>query len=99
MEKHLKGLDNDIIELINLAKDTAQNLGFNAYLIGGFVRDLILGVKNLDLDIAIEGDGIKFSEAFAQKLNANVISHKRFGTATVTLKHHLKLDIATTRKE
>ena len=99
MEKHLKGLAQEIQELINLAKDTAQTLGFNAYLIGGFVRDLILGVKNLDLDIAIEGDGIKFSEAFAKKLNARLISHKRFGTATVTLKHHLKIDIATTRKE
>jgi tRNA nucleotidyltransferase (CCA-adding enzyme) len=99
MEKHLKQLPQDLLSLIYTSGDIAGRLGFRAYLVGGFVRDLILGVKNFDLDIAVEGDGILFAEALAEKLKAKIISHRRFGTATVTVKPHLKLDIATTRKE
>jgi tRNA nucleotidyltransferase (CCA-adding enzyme) len=99
MEKHLKQLPQELLELIYAAGDIAAVMGFKAYLVGGFVRDLILGASNLDLDLAIEGDGIKFAEALAAKLGAKIISHKRFGTATVTVKPHLKIDVATTRKE
>ncbi len=99
MEKNLKKLPEEILSLIYLSRDIAEELGFNAYLIGGFVRDLILGVKNLDLDIAVEGDGIKFADNLAQRLNVKLTRHKRFGTATLTVKPQLKLDIATTRKE
>jgi tRNA nucleotidyltransferase (CCA-adding enzyme) len=99
MEKHLKQLPQELLSLIYTSGDIAGRLGFRAYLVGGFVRDLILGVKNFDLDIAVEGEGILFAETLAEKLNANIISHKRFGTATLTVKPHLKLDIATTRKE
>jgi tRNA nucleotidyltransferase (CCA-adding enzyme) len=99
MEKHLKKLPEEILSLIYISRDIAEELGFNVYLIGGFVRDLILGVKNFDLDIAVEGDGIKFADSLAGRLKARLIRHRRFGTATVNVKPHLKVDIATTRKE
>ncbi len=99
MEKHLKQLPQEILDLIYAARDTAGHMGLRAYLVGGFVRDLILEVKNLDLDIAVEGEGIDFAGALARKLNAKLVSHKRFGTATVTVKPHLKIDVATARKE
>jgi len=82
-----------------MAGEIAQANKMHAYLVGGFVRDLILAVTNLDLDIVIEGDGIKFAEDLASRLKANLIRHKRFGTATVTLGHNLKIDIATAREE
>jgi tRNA nucleotidyltransferase (CCA-adding enzyme) len=99
MEKYLKLLPQEMLDLIYAARDIAENSNIRVYLVGGFVRDLILGVKNFDLDIAVEGDGIKFAETLAEKFNAKIISHKRFGTATITLKAHLKIDIATARKE
>ncbi len=99
MKEYLKRLPGNILELIEIAQETARTMNYNAYLVGGFVRDLILRVNNFDLDIAVEGEGIKFAEALADKLNGKIISHKRFGTATVTVKPHLKIDIATTRKE
>jgi tRNA nucleotidyltransferase (CCA-adding enzyme) len=99
MEKHLKQLPQELLDLIYAAGDISGRMGFSAYLVGGFVRDLILGVKNFDLDIVVEGDGLKFSEALAEKLNAKLISHKRFFTATVFVKAHLKIDVATARKE
>ncbi len=99
MKEYLNRLPQNILRLIEAAQEVAQILNYNAYLVGGFVRDLILGVNNFDLDIVVEDDGIKFAEALAKKLNAKFVSHKRFGTATITVKPHLKIDIVTTRKE
>ena len=99
MRKYLKRLPKEIQDLISQASDSAYSNNMSVYLVGGFVRDLILGVKNLDLDIVVEGDGIKFAEVLSQKLNVGLIRHRRFGTATVILKKHLKVDIATARQE
>lgn len=99
MENYLNKLPQELRELIRLSADIASLRGMTVYLIGGFVRDLILGVKNLDLDMAVEGEGIVFAEDLASRLNARIIRHKRFGTATVILGHHLKIDIATARRE
>lgn len=99
MKEYLKKLPKEVQDLIHQAAEVASLRHMPVYLIGGFVRDLILGVKNLDLDIAVEGDGIIFAEDLAAKLNARLIRHRRFGTATIVAGHHLKVDIATTRRE
>lgn len=99
MKKYLDNLPKEIQDLIYLASDSAYSNNMSVYLVGGFVRDLILGVKNFDLDIVVEGDGIKFAEVLSGKLNVGLIRHRRFGTATVILKKHLKVDIATARQE
>lgn len=99
MKNYLNNLPKELRELIYLARDVASRNNMPAYLVGGFVRDLILGVKNLDLDIVVEGDGIKFAEGLSEKLGAGLIRHRRFGTATVILKKYLKIDIATARRE
>ncbi len=64
------------------------------YLVGGAVRDLLLGRDRADLDLVIEGDAARF----ATFLGAEVLNHKRFGTATVRLAGHW-IDIATARSE
>ena len=92
MKDYLNKLPNEIKDLIRLVSDIANKNNILAYLVGGFVRDLILGVKNLDLDIVVEGDGIKFAEGLSEKLRAGLIRHRRFGTATVILKDNLKID-------
>ena len=99
MKTYLNNLPKEIQNLIRLTGDIASQNNMYAYLVGGFVRDLILGAKNLDLDIVVEGEGIKFAEALAQRLQAKLIRHRRFGTATVILKKRLKVDIATARSE
>ena len=99
MKEYLARLPDEILRLIYLAKDISEQKGFKSYLIGGFVRDLMLGVSNLDLDICVEGEGIKFAQLLCEKLYAKLITHKRFGTATIIIKPHLKIDIATARKE
>ncbi|MDX1436189.1 MAG: CBS domain-containing protein, partial [Anaerolineales bacterium] len=51
------------------------------YLVGGFVRDLLLGQPGLDFDLVVEGDAIKLARSLAVKLGGRVTSHARFGTA------------------
>jgi len=99
MKKYLEKIPEDLKKLISLAGSIADAYQMPAYLVGGFVRDLIMGVQNLDFDIVIEGDGIKFSEALAQRLSAKLIRHRRFGTATVVISPHLKIDISSARRE
>jgi tRNA nucleotidyltransferase (CCA-adding enzyme) len=78
---------------------TGDQLGLPIYAVGGFVRDLILGVENLDLDLTVEGDGIFFAERFAAAQGGRVRSHPIFGTAVVVLPDGSKLDVASTRLE
>ncbi|MDA8078344.1 MAG: CBS domain-containing protein [Nitrospiraceae bacterium] len=87
-----------IHRLLVTAGKTADSMGFAAYLVGGSVRDLLLGHENLDIDIVIEGDGIAFARNLAATVEARVRSHERFGTATLIF-NSLKLDIATARTE
>ena len=53
------------------------------YLVGGFVRDLLLGLPNADLDIAVEGDGVEFAELLAREIGGRVRVHHKFRTAVV----------------
>lgn len=72
------------------------------YLVGGFVRDLILEEPNYDIDIAVEGNGIEFAEELAQELGGRVKAHRKFHTAVVVLdktRPVRRIDVATTRTE
>ncbi|MBW1861443.1 MAG: CBS domain-containing protein [Deltaproteobacteria bacterium] len=88
--------------IINLFKDfgnVADMLGYNAYLVGGLVRDISLKHENLDVDIVIEGDGIKFAHEFAEHHEVRVRSHRKFGTAVLVFPDYFKVDVATARME
>ncbi len=69
------------------------------YAVGGFVRDLLLRNHNLDMDIVVEGDGIRFAEYFAKKHPCKIRINRRFGTAALRLTDNLKVDVATARLE
>lgn len=64
------------------------------FLVGGGVRDLLMGGRPFDLDLAVEGD----PEAATARLGGEVVVHDRFGTATVTL-GGFSYDVARTRRE
>lgn len=51
------------------------------YIVGGFVRDLLLGLPSLDFDIVVEGDAIYFVKSLVKTFGGRAISHNRFGTA------------------
>ena len=76
-----------------------DRLNFSVFMVGGFVRDLFLGIKNYDLDIVVEGEGIKFARELGKDLGGRVRSHEKFGTAIVILADGFKIDVATARRE
>jgi len=92
-------LPSDTLELLHDIGKTADELGISAYAVGGFVRDLLISVENFDLDVVVEGDGIRFAYAIAKKYGARVRPHHKFGTAVVIIPGGLKFDVATARTE
>jgi tRNA nucleotidyltransferase (CCA-adding enzyme) len=64
------------------------------YLVGGAVRDLLLGRDRADIDLVVEGD----AATLAERLGAEAVSHERFATAKVEFDGH-ELDIASARSE
>ena len=84
------------------------------YLVGGFVRDLLLGRPNSDVDIAVEGNGIEFARRLARELGGRIRPHLKFKTAVVLFppaalgevpgwlqqgSEPFHIDVATTRTE
>ena len=103
-KKNMAGIMKERLpeSLINLLEEfghIADMLGYNAYLVGGLVRDVFLKYKNLDVDIVIEGDGIKFAQEFARNHDVRVRSHRKFGTAVLIFPGGFKVDVATARIE
>lgn len=92
-------LPREIIVLLREIGEAAAHLDCNAYVAGGFVRDLLLHVKNTDIDIVVEGDGIRFAKFLAQQRRGVVHPHEKFGTATVIFPDQTRIDVATARLE
>lgn len=92
-------LSRNITVLLREIGETAARLHCNAYVAGGFVRDLLLHIKNTDIDIVIEGDGIRFAKTLAEQRHGIVHPHEKFGTATVIFPDQTRIDVATARLE
>ncbi|MEA5113927.1 MAG: A-adding tRNA nucleotidyltransferase [Geobacteraceae bacterium] len=95
----LKRLSNDIFSYLKKLGQTGDILDLPVYVVGGFVRDLLLGIENFDIDVTVEGDGILFAETFARNHGCRVKSHKKFGTAVLVFPDNFKIDVASTRLE
>jgi len=92
-------LDRRILEILKGLGKKAEDLHYNVYIVGGAVRDIILRRENLDVDVVTEGDGIELARQFSKDRSCKVISHKKFGTATIIFPDNFKIDIATARLE
>jgi len=73
--------------------------GERVYLVGGTVRDILLDEPGFDVDLAVEGDGVRFAEALAGRLGGRVRAHDAFGTAVVEHGDAERLDVVTARRE
>lgn len=92
-------LSNDMLDLLRKIGAVADRLKYDAYAVGGFVRDIMLRRETDDIDIAIEGDGIQFAREFAQEHGCRYRSHRKFGTAVIIFPNGFKVDVATARTE
>ncbi len=97
----IKGLPEDIQILMQIIGEVARNKNNKAYLVGGFVRDLLLEVPTKDLDVVVEGDGLVFAQQLNERLkDTNKLSlHRDFGTARIIINDDIHLDIASSRRE
>ncbi len=92
-------LPPDVLSLMRTIGEMGAKLGYQVYAVGGFVRDLLLRIANYDIDIVVEGEGIKLAQLLVEQGNGKLQVHKKFGTATLTFSQGRRLDIATARLE
>jgi tRNA nucleotidyltransferase (CCA-adding enzyme) len=102
--RNIRGMLKDrlpvrVFAMLERAGEAAEHAGVSVYAVGGFVRDLLLGRPNLDIDLVIEGDGIAFARRLGKESGARVKAHERFGTAVLVFPDGFKLDVATARTE
>jgi len=87
------------LDLLDSAAASAEALGYALYIVGGFVRDLLLGRPNYDIDLVVEGDAIVLAKKLAAEEGGRVRSHARFGTAKWIRQDDESLDFVTARTE
>ena len=94
---NIKPHERRIFELVS---ETAEELGYPAYVVGGYVRDRILGRQSKDIDIVCVGSGISLAESLAVKLRPipRIAIYRRFGTAMIKHKD-LEIEFVGARKE
>ncbi len=92
-------LPDDFCRLLHRAGELAESMGFRIFLVGGIVRDMFLRIDNLDVDLVVEGDGIRFARSFAEGIAARVAAHDKYKTAVLTLGDGRHIDVATARVE
>ena len=92
-------LSGRLVRILKSIGEVADNIGYNAYVAGGFVRDLFLYRPNEDIDIVIEGDGIKFARTYAEIADARIHAYEKFGTAVIIFPDGFKIDVASARME
>lgn len=92
MENHLSH------PVFKLLAETAQKNAIEAYVIGGFVRDLFLHRPSKDIDIVVLGNGIAFAELLGAQMKTKVNVFKNFGTAMLRY-NDLELEFVGARKE
>ena len=88
---------------LTLAGRLGRKLGLPVYVVGGFVRDLLLDCPNHDIDLVVEGNGIALAKALADELGGRVREHQKFLTSVVIFTdedgHEERIDVATARLE
>ena len=88
-----------LFQLLQQLGELAEELDFKIYLVGGFVRDLLLRKPSFDIDIVVEGDGISFARQVAGHLGARLKEHVKFATAVLVCADGQKIDVASARLE
>ncbi len=93
----IDALDSNLFHKLTL---TADELGIECYLVGGYVRDLFLQRPTNDIDVVVVGSGIAMAEAFAKRLGRGVhlSVFRNFGTAQVKWHSH-EVEFVGARKE
>jgi tRNA nucleotidyltransferase (CCA-adding enzyme) len=93
-----KQLPAGLVNFMWVAGEIANSRGERIYLVGGVVRDLLLGQANLDLDLVVEGDAIELAQQLRKLNKGKITTHPRFNTAKLQW-DNWSVDLATARSE
>ncbi|GAB4571186.1 MAG: CBS domain-containing protein [Anaerolineae bacterium] len=77
-----RALSPGLLALVRAVSEEAQALNLGLYCVGGFVRDLLLGHPNTDIDLVVEGDAIRLVDRLVSQYGGRMRKHLQFGTAT-----------------
>jgi tRNA nucleotidyltransferase (CCA-adding enzyme) len=94
-----KGLPGRAMKILRKVGDLAAEQEYQAFLVGGVVRDLLHMTPTRDLDVVVEGDACAIAKHLGRELGGKVRIHKAFQTAVVFLPGDIRLDLATARTE
>jgi len=94
-----RNLPAENVEILKWAGETAPGMGARVYAAGGIVRDLLLGIECLDIDLVVEGDGIELARAISKEYHGRLRVHPRFGTAKILFPNGGQVDVTTARVE
>ena len=95
-------LSEQAYAVVKAVSQIASDLGQPVFLVGGAVRDLLLGRMSHDLDFVTEGSGLALAQKICEALDGSLTTHERFGTAVWTPPAQLfpnTVDVITARKE
>lgn len=92
-------IPKNLMELLESVGELADQAGVSVYVVGGFVRDVLLQIENLDVDLVVEGGGMEFAHLLGKQLGGRVKSHAKFGTSVLILDDGFRIDVATARME
>ncbi len=93
-----RDLPPEILAFLRRAGEIAAARGESLYLVGGAVRDLLLGRPNLDFDLVVEGDAPSLARQLARASGEKALIHRQFGTAKFRF-GNLSIDLVTARSE
>ena len=84
-----QSLPKDRWDLLQLVREEATRGGLPLYIVGGSVRDLVLGRRLNDFDLTVEGDAISLARSLSSRHGVAVTAHTKFGTAKWFLPENL----------
>lgn len=92
-------LPGRIMNILIRAGEVAERMNYQVYAVGGLVRDVLLKVENLDVDLVVEGNGIEMANELAKEIGGRVRPHEKFGTAEIIFPDGYWVDVVTARVE
>jgi tRNA nucleotidyltransferase/poly(A) polymerase len=95
----LQNLPNPQRRAIDLVREVAVEKDCHPFLVGGPVRDILLGRQSIDIDLTLENDASTLARALAKRLEGRVRSFPQFLTYKVTVAEFPEIDLTTARKE
>ncbi|OXT07609.1 polynucleotide adenylyltransferase [Thermoanaerobacterium thermosaccharolyticum] len=85
-------------DILLILRKVSEEIGIKSYIVGGYIRDKILNLESNDIDVTVEGDGIKYALMLNEFLNGEIEVHEKFKTAKIKADKYI-IDVVSARKE